>query len=363
MRVLHIIDTLWLGGAQTLLKTYFEKNRNNPDIFLYNLRRTSRCIHIDHANIINDPSTSRFNLLTLFRIINIIRVNKIEILHCHLLRSHFFGFLLKVFFFRNIHFIIHEHGDIIETPNLSLIIESLIKKKVDHYIVPSNFLKIRLANKIHAVTSKIHVIHNIIDTEKFNRKKITWSIGDERKKIGISKNAFVLGFAARLIKSKGWMYFVEAAKLFKEDESTQFIIGGDGRDRKKIINHLNKLKLSNVLYNGYISDMTMFYSLINCFVSPSNSESMGLTVLEAQAMGVPVIASNIEGHTEILTGNENALFFNLNELPELSLAIRKIKNDKNLYEYLSIRGIENANNYSFEKYSKELNLLYSKINT
>ena len=95
MKVLHIIDTLWQGGAQSLLKSLFENQKDNPDIFLYSLRTREFNLDIDHPNVIANISTSRFSLRPLKTIREIIRTHQIDILHCHLPRSHVFGYIIR----------------------------------------------------------------------------------------------------------------------------------------------------------------------------------------------------------------------------------------------------------------------------
>ena len=98
MRILHIIDTLWLGGAQTVVKTLFEKQEEKENIFLFALRKTEPLLSVNHKNVFVFPSSSKYSLNPIRKLIRFIHVHEINILHCHLPRSQFFGYLLKQFF-------------------------------------------------------------------------------------------------------------------------------------------------------------------------------------------------------------------------------------------------------------------------
>src|SRR5580658_7437544 len=99
MRVLHVIDTLWLGGVQTLERDYFEMQKDNHDIFLYVLRKSEPQLNINHTNVLIQDSFSRYSFSPVFRLRKLIKEHRIEILHCHLLRSHLFGYISKIVFF------------------------------------------------------------------------------------------------------------------------------------------------------------------------------------------------------------------------------------------------------------------------
>jgi L-malate glycosyltransferase len=360
MKVLHIIDTLWLGGAQTVTRDYFERLADNHEVFLYALRTTHPLIKVDHKNVYIDQSSLRYNFFPLLRIRKIVRENQIDVLHCHLLRSHFFGFLLKKLFFGKINLVIHEHGDLFDKRRLSSFILNVIKRKVDVFICCSNAVKERLMLKIGISNDQVCVIYNFVDTEKFNRDKVTWSINAERGKIGIRENSFVFGFVARLVKRKGWSELLNVARQYKDTEAS-FIIAGDGTDREEILGIIDEFKLNNVFYVGHVNEMTWLYSLLDCIIVPSYYEPMGLVVLEAQSMEVPVIASNVEGLREIVAADENALLVEPNNYKALMAVTKKIIADASFSAGLKKGGLLNARKYSVVSYSEKLEQLYQEI--
>ncbi len=362
MRGLHIIDTLWLGGAQAVERDYFENQPNNKDIFLYVLRKSNPKIDIKHPNVFAENSFSRYSFSPIFSISRLIKENKIDIIHCHLLRSHLFGYLLKRWFHPNIKLIIHEHSDIIDNERLSIPILKFIRKRASLFITCSNALRRDLVQKITIVDEKTVTLYNGINLEKFDRNTTIFNVAEEKKKLSIPEDAFVVGFIGRLTQRKGWQEFIETANLLKDNSSIRFVIAGDGEDKEKLLSLISSYKLDNVIYLGYVSNPGWFYSLIDCLVIPSHYEPMGITAIEAQAMGVPVIASNVTGLNEIIT-NENAILVEPKNVQELKKAINRAKDDLALCRHLSDSGLRNAKNYSIGNYVQELDSIYNSISS
>ncbi len=350
MKVLHLIDTLWLGGAQTMQRCYFENQEANTDIYLYVLRRSSPQLVIQHKNVVVYNSFSRYSLIPILSLRKYIKDNQIGVLHCHLLRSHLFGYILKRFFFRDLKFVIHEHGDIIANRRLSAAVLKMARNEASVFITCSGFLKKILVNKIKVSSSNVTVLYNFVDPKRFRPGKLRDSISD-----------FRIGFAGRLVKGKGWEEFLEAARQSRSELSFQFIIAGEGKDRVNITETIQKFGLSNVSVAGFVEEMSVFYSGLNCFVLPSHYEPMWMVAIEAQAMGIPVIASNTDGLNEVVSDDWNALLFAPGSAEELVSAIRRVRDDPKIRARLIENGIENSKVYSLENYCNVLATVYSYL--
>lgn len=359
MKILHIIDSLGLGGAQTIVKGIFEYQPENKDIFLYALRKREITTKIKHTNVKICNSTKKYSLKSLFELRDLIKKEKIDILHCHLFRSQVFGWVLKIIWFKNIKLIFHEHGGIIEDGLLYSLFLRLSQNSVNIFIAVSRAMENALIKNTKNNEQKIKIIYNFVDLEKFNKKNITWNIQKERNKLGI-RNEFVVGFAGRIVERKGWREFIKAAEfLVKKYSNMKFIIAGDGVQRDKMLLFIEKWGLKDkIIYIGYKSNMTWFYSLLDCFVIPSHWEPMGITEIEAQAMNIPVIASNVEGLSEVIEHGENGILFKAKDHIDLAEKIILIKNNRQLKENLLKNSMESVKEYSIDRYVKKLKTIY-----
>ncbi|HTB32697.1 MAG TPA: glycosyltransferase family 4 protein [Bacteroidia bacterium] len=291
MKILHIIDTLWLGGAQSVVKTFFEKETDNKDIFLYVLRQTEPQITIHHENIIVHKSGSRYSLAPIAELKNIIMGKRIDILHCHLPRAQVFGYILKRFYFPKIKLVFHEQGIIYDHPVVLPFLFNVFKKRIDAFIVCSENNKQELLKKVKNIEGKTFFLPNFVNTELHKAVQKIDKKGC-RIKLGIDPNAFVIGFAGRLVQRKGWEELIEAAAVLKKEDNIHFVISGIGPEQNMMLEMIAKNGLGKkITYLGYVSDMVPFYAAIDCLILPSHWEGMSLSQQEAIAAGLPVLIS------------------------------------------------------------------------
>jgi glycosyltransferase involved in cell wall biosynthesis len=140
-----------------------------------------------------------------------------------------------------------------------------------------------------------------------------------------TKNSvFTIGYLSRIDPKKGWDILIQALNNLKTNKLLNFkcVIGGDGRDREKLIHLINQYNLKEEVTNiGKVNpkDLNDFYNSIDVFVFPTQlNESLGLVGAEAMACGIPIITSNSGGQTSYAIDGENSFIYNANSYEELS---------------------------------------------
>lgn len=356
MNILHLIDTLDLGGAQVIVKNFVESGIPHNQ-YVFALRSTEICIPIN-GTVFIFPSKSRFSLKPMKELCKFIKENNIEILHCHLFRSQFFGYILKRMYFPDIKLFFHEHGPLSEQFE-GFITEMLLHmsgKILDKSIAVSDMMKELLVNKGKIPQSKIEILPNFIFSENFGRNKVE-NRRFFRETYNISPDAFVVGYAARMIPRKGWETFFNSLNDIKAKDVT-VLFAGSGKDCEKLKKMLKKSDFSiEVKYIGYVSEMDKFYAGIDCFVIPSWWEPFGLTALEAQASGVPIVASDIPGLTEVVNWG-NVLLFPVKNSALLACQISALEHSKALRSRLVKYGYANIKRFEKDAIIQKLNQIY-----
>jgi len=167
----------------------------------------------------------------------------------------------------------------------------------------------------HVTTKPLIVLANGnvngIDTNYFDPELISKEvIINLRRDLNISLNCFVFIFVGRLVTDKGINELVEAFIKFNFSKNSKLILVGDyeqNDDPLKGIT-LETIKSNHdIIFVGYQKDVRPFFAISDCFVFPSYREGFPNVVMQAGAMGLPCIVTDINGSNEIISDGENGL--------------------------------------------------------
>ena len=151
----------------------------------------------------------------------------------------------------------------------------------------------------------------------------------------IEKDNFVYIYVGRIVRDKGIDELLCAfEKLNIEHKNTKLIMVGSEEDTSNKISVYSKelLKHPNVICVGKQHDIRPFLAMSNVLVLPSYREGFGIVLIEAGAMGVPVISSDIIGCRDTVVCNETGIFVQPANVDDLYDKMVKIYKDDNLYE-------------------------------
>ena len=191
----------------------------------------------------------------------------------------------------------------------------------------SNDLK-KTTNRLFIIKNDIHVIYNFIDTQKYDKahqqkcNRAAIAKPDERILTHVSN--------FRPVKR-----VEDVIKVFYEvhkEIPSKLLLIGEGPERSKAENLVNKLKISNdVLFLGNSSEVTKILCYSDIFLLPSQTESFGLAALEAMAARTPVISTNTGGLPEVNIHGKTWYLSDLVDVTEMANnAISILKNQETL---------------------------------
>jgi len=130
------------------------------------------------------------------------------------------------------------------------------------------------------------------------------------KKIGLDDEDLVIGFCGRIVRDKGITELVDAFNLFKikhPRSQIKLLLVGDFEKRDSISNEYKKYIIENpdIILTGFVKEkIELYYSIMSLLILPSYRDGFGMSVIEASAMGIPVLASDITGCAETLKTGE-----------------------------------------------------------
>jgi len=170
-------------------------------------------------------------------------------------------------------------------------------------------------------SSKVTVVHNGIDTDRFDQAK--------------ARDATVLiGTVGHLAPIKGFDTFLRAAKLVSPRRpDVRFVIIGEDKSpqmehRRSLEDLITELGLSEIVnMPGWQDDMPAVLSSLKLFVSAARSEPFGLAIVEAMAAGLPIVATSSEGALEIIEDGITGKLVPTGDAESLAQAINALLDD------------------------------------
>ena len=169
----------------------------------------------------------------------------------------------------------------------------------------------------------------------------------------------------RLAWAKGYPFALVAIRRLLDDSlGIEYRIVGEGGQRDEIEYTIRDLKLSqHVHLEGALSieRVADLMSWADILVLPSIREDFGVVLIEAQASGLPIVASRVGGVPEATCESETALLVRSRSPEELASTIRRLATDHDLFQRLSANGPAHAKGFSSEKIGEQLVVLYRRL--
>lgn len=300
-------------------------------------------------------------------------------LHSYLGRQYYYHYQLEFYFKRVWHKMKRLHFDLIilenrpgfalqlseytKTPIISHIHTNLlyepssVNKKIisatKRFLAVSNYIKTEI-EKVD-VDTDIRVVYNGLDTTKFHLHPI---MSIRRNDLGITDSDFVAVFWGRLVPEKGIKELIMAINLLKQYPDIRLLVIGaiNYEDTDKQTNpFIEELKIlsgaikGKIVFTGFVpyENIPNYIAIGNVAVIPSCiNEALGMTCIEASAMGLPVIATNDGGISEALAKQKHILIEKDNNLPtHLASAILEVKEHYKSYQGNSLDSLFSKESY------------------
>jgi len=311
-RILHVIDSLDLGGAQTFLLglcTHLDVNRFESEV---------ACMHgrgvyaeaFEKAGIpVHSLSPGKFPPLYLPNFWRLMRKGEYDILHFHLFGSNLCAKPLAVMSGHPAIVVHDQCNDASRDSNpILLAADAFWNYRSDRVIAVSESTRRYLLDREDLSDDLVTMIPNGIDTEEFCPPD---DLGkeDARKRLAIPLDAFVIGGVGRLVSQKNFALFLDvAARMKKMHSKCLFLIAGTGPLESELREQATLLGLDgNLRFLGHVGDRVGLYHALDVLLITSDFEGTPMVLLEAMASGLPVVATAVDGIAEVCTDRENAL--------------------------------------------------------
>jgi glycosyltransferase involved in cell wall biosynthesis len=326
MTVVHVVLSLWPGGTEQLVveicKRTSEQFRpvvcclDEPGSWGADLARRG----IEVVALRRRPG---FHPSLGYQIARVAAERGADVLHCHHYSPFVYGRLAKLVR-PGLQVIFTEHGRYNDGPPLPK------RKAVNPWLarIPGPIYAVSSALRDHMVAEgypshRVGVIHNGIDPGP-----LPGAVERQRARaaLNVDPDTFLVGTAARLDAVKDLPTLIAAFKALRESHAAaRLVIAGEGQERRNLEQQIDEMGLRNVVsLLGHREDVRALLPGFDLYVNSSISEGISVTILEAMAACVPVVATRVGGNPEIVAEGVNGFLVPARSPMALAGAMRRL---------------------------------------
>lgn len=306
------------------------------------------------------------DLKALFRMVKFLRQEKPEIVHTHTPKAGIIGMLAAKLAGVPIRLHTVAGLPLMETsgPKRKILnfVEKLTYFCASKVLPNSTGLKDFIIKEKLASPNKLHIVgngsSNGIDANYFSKDHFSEEFLKALKKnLNISENDFVFIFVGRLVKDKGINELITAFSKIRQKNLKLLLVGSFEQNLDPLEeNTLTEINQNpNIISVGWQNDVRPYFAISDALVFPSYREGFPNVVMQAGAMGLPSIVSDINGCNEIIQNRINGFIVPIKDRENLQIAMQRMLNEENIYEKLQ----QNARPTIVSQYKREV--IWQKI--
>lgn len=324
MKIIHVISSLEIGGAQRLLSDLLPIQKHQGiDVSLLVLKSEdndfTRKVQDAGVPIISLDVKSFRNPFLAIKVRNIIE--GYDIVHAHLVHSLYICSLAARGLKTKLVYTEHSTSNNRRGKTYVRPIEKYIYGRYDRLISISQQTQDALQAWLQSEDDRFVVINNGVDTKAFANIH----------KVVIPKSLIMV---SRFASSKDQETVIRAMKELNDDVTLRFV--GDGENLEHCKNVANEIGVGNhVIFLGARSDVANLIAESYIGIQSSNWEGFGLTAVEIMASGKPVIASDVDGLKQVVEGAGE--IFHKGDMHELAHKVKTLLSDKSYYNDIALR--------------------------
>jgi len=388
-KVLRIINRLNLGGPtynaaylskyldpeyETLLVAGMKDETEASSEFIVE-KLGLKPVYIKNMHRALNPLNDRKAYL---EIVKIIREFKPDIVHTHAAKSGALGRLAAIN--EGVPVIVHTfHGHVFHSyfnplkTKIFLFIERYLSKKSSKTIAISNKQLEELSNDFKINTREnFSVIPLGFDLARFSENK------EEKRnffrlKYGLNEDEIAIGIIGRLVPVKNHSFFLQAIKLVKKQTSQKVkaVIIGDGELKEAIFAEAKALGLhisskntenTDIIFTSWIKDIDSALPGLDIVALTSLNEGTPVSLIEAQAAGVPIVSTRVGGIEDVVDENKTALLSDKTNVTKFSKNLITLIENQTLRKQFSEKGLKVVEEkFSYKRLVNDMKLLYNEL--
>jgi glycosyltransferase involved in cell wall biosynthesis len=360
VRVLHVIDSFDLGGGQTaLLNLIRASNRKRFDLEV-------ACMHghgvfwDEFASLgipVHSLSPQKKKPIYLVNLAKLILKQRPMIVHCHLFGSNWIAKPLATLLGVRVRVSHDQCNDGLRHKKpLLRWIDTAANYLSSHICAVSASTRDFLVQRERVNPARISLVYNGVDVERFKPR-------GPRVRRDAFGDSFVVVGVGRLHPQKNFALFLDvAAELLRRNLRIRFVIAGTGPEDRYLLKRCKKLGITqHVQFLGHVKDTASLYAASDALLMTSKFEGTPLSVLEAMAMRLPIVAPRLDGIAEVLKDGVDALLIDSTDPAQYADAIARLYSESDLAKRLTTEADRNVReNFSSQSMAAAVELVYER---
>ncbi len=327
-RVLHLIESWGPGGAERVLTDVvagLDRNVWASVVAPIAEGWVSEQARRHDATVAVVPQHRRFDTEYLATLCQLIRRERIAIVHAHLLMSSLYGGMAARW--TGIPALATFHGtvDVPRGSAMTSVKAAILRQTITRTIFVSHALRDDIAPRLGLPADRVGVIYNGVDPDRFTPGTSRhW-----RDVFAIGDHEFVIGAVGNIRPSKGYDVLLRAvASLRDAGVAIRCLVAGNagwGETQATVDALMRELRLEQTVhFCGFVEDSAAFLRSVDGYVLSSRTEGFSISTLEAMATGLPVVATRCGGPEEIISDRVDGLLVAVNDPTALADGIRML---------------------------------------
>lgn len=273
------------------------------------------------------PQVNYFNLdcdkrwkypFAIFRLAKLLQNEKIDILQSHLFYAGLISVFAKYFNRKTIIILTRHYTSIVRDlgTKVHIFLDRFMYEKADCVVAVSEATKKYMIEVDKISKDHIKVIYLGFDFEKLNANSLERK--SLRKEFKFEDDDFVIGYVANFAPRKGHLQLVTAfEEIIKKIPKAKLFLVGKG-ELQEVNEKVKEINLEDkICFAGWRQDIASCMSAMDLFIQPSLSEAFSQVLIESMGIGLPIIATDVGGASEVITNGENGILIEPNNVESI----------------------------------------------
>jgi glycosyltransferase involved in cell wall biosynthesis len=235
----------------------------------------------------------------------------------------------------------------------------VLGRSIDWIVAVSEITRQRLVDFLDLPANKVVVVPNAVELDRYAQPDSLSRI-EVLGSVGIPASALVIGSAARLAPQKGLSYLIDAVpEICAREPTVHVVLIGDGPLRAQLEAQADRLGVEDrVHFVGFTKDVPRWLNALDVFVLPSLFEGLPLSILEAMAAGLPVVATAVDGTPEAVDDGVTGILIPPEDSRAIAEAVLRLLQNPKLRTEQGRAARERAGQFSLETLAQRISGLY-----